>query len=99
MAYSNEAEKKTLLVSSMSNTNLVCVINSNEIHIISNPHNMGFYNHHFKNNIIKSLKALAKFNAYAVAARESEVRAQVVGEGKRSEFIVGKRAQEKDSKN
>jgi len=92
------AEGKRIPSAAMTNADLARIINSDEIQSIVNPAKRADTPRLRKKNAIKSVKALAKLDPYAAAAREAETRAQAARAGKKAATIKAKRAASKAHK-
>ncbi|GFH45863.1 hypothetical protein CTEN210_02337 [Chaetoceros tenuissimus] len=92
------AEGKRIPSAAMTNADLARIINSDEIQSIVNPAKRADAPRLRKKNAIKSVKALAKLDPYAAAAREAETRAQAARAGKKAATIKAKRAASKAHK-
>ncbi|KAL9190215.1 hypothetical protein ACHAXT_007426 [Thalassiosira profunda] len=82
----------------MANADLARIINSDEIQSVLNPAKRANKKYLRKKNPLTSLKALAKLDPYAAAARESEQRAEAARAGKKKELLAKKRAAAKSKK-
>jgi len=92
------AEGKRIPSAAMTNADLARIINSDEVQSIVNPAKRAETPRLRKKNAIKSVKALAKLDPYAAAAREAETRAQAARAGKKAATIKAKRAASKEHK-
>lgn len=92
------AEGKSIPEDLMVNADLARIINSDEIQSVLNPAKRANKKYLRKKNPLKSLKALAKLDPYAAAARESEQRAEEARKGKKAEVLARKRAVAKSKK-
>jgi large subunit ribosomal protein L4e len=92
------AEGKRIPSAAMTNADLARIINSDEVQSIVNPAKRADTPRLRKKNAIKSVKALAKLDPYAAAAREAETRAQAARAGKKAATIKAKRAASKEHK-
>lgn len=89
------AEGKRIPTANMTNADLARIINSDEIQSVVNPAKRAEKPRLRKKNAITSIKALAKLDPYAAAARAAETRAQEARAGKKKETIKAKRAASK----
>ena len=92
------AEGKTIPAAPMTNADLARIINSDEIQSFVNPAKRADRARPRKKNASKSIKALAKLDPYAAAARAAETRAQESRAGKKVATIKAKRAASKAHK-
>lgn len=92
------AEGKSLPADLMKNADLARIINSDEIQSVLNPAKRENKRYLRKKNPLTSIKALAKLDPYAAAARESETRATAARVGKKAEILAKKRAVAKSKK-
>jgi len=82
----------------MANADLARIINSDEVQSVLNPAKRANKKYLRKKNPLTSVKALAKLDPYAAAARESERRAEEARKGKKAEVLAKKRAAAKAKK-
>lgn len=75
----------------MANADLARIINSDEVQSALNPAKRANKRYLRKKNPLTSIKALAKLDPYAAAAREAERRAEEARKGKRAEILAKKR--------
>merc|ERR1712194_727626 len=75
----------------MANADLARIINSDEVQSALNPAKRANKKYLRKKNPLKSIKALAKLDPYAAAARESERRAEEARKGQRAATLERKR--------
>jgi len=92
------AEGKPIPAAPMTNADLARIINSDEIQSFVNPAKRADKPRPRKKNASKSIKALAKLDPYAAAARAAETRAQESRAGKKAITIKAKRAASKAHK-
>merc|ERR1711957_888726 len=92
------SEGKSIPEDLMANADLARIINSDEVQSVLNPAKRANKRYLRKKNPIKSLKALAKLDPYAAAARESEQRAEAAGKGNKAATLAKKRAATKSKK-
>lgn len=92
------AEGKRIPMANMTNADLARIINSDEIQSVVQPAKRAEKPRLRKKNAIKSIKALAKLDPYAAAARAAETRAQEARAGKKAEALKAKRAASKAHK-
>merc|ERR1719330_619332 len=79
----------------MVNADIARIINSDEVQSVLNPAKRAPLKRLRKKNAIKSIKALAKLDPYAAAAREAETRAMNARAGKKAAGLKAKRAESK----
>jgi len=84
-------EGKRIPAAPMVNADLARIINSDEVQSVLNPAKRADKPRLRKKNAIKSIKALAKLDPYAAAARAAETRAQEARKGKKSSGLKAKR--------
>jgi len=82
----------------MANADLARIINSDEVQSALNPAKRANKKYLRKKNPLKSIKALAKLDPYAAAARESEQRAEEARKGQRAATLERKRGVAKGKK-
>ncbi|KAL7526368.1 hypothetical protein ACHAXR_001453 [Thalassiosira sp. AJA248-18] len=82
----------------MANADLARIINSDEIQSVLNPAKRANKKYLRKKNPLTSLKALAKLDPYAAAARESEQRAEAARQGNKAATLAKKRGVAKAKK-
>jgi large subunit ribosomal protein L4e len=82
----------------MANADLARIINSDEIQSVLNPAKRANKVYLRKKNPLKNIKALAKLDPYAAAARASEQRADAARVGKKAETLAKKRGVAKSKK-
>ena len=82
----------------MANADLARIINSDEIQSVLNPAKRANKKYLRKKNPLTSIKALAKLDPYAAAARESEQRAEAARKNNRAATLAKKRATAKSKK-
>jgi len=82
----------------MANADLARIINSDEIQSVLNPAKRANKKYLRKKNPLTSIKALAKLDPYAAAARESEQRAEAARKNNRTATLAKKRATAKSKK-
>merc|ERR1712216_223330 len=75
----------------MANADLARIINSDEIQSVLNPAKRANKKYLRKKNPLTSIKALAKLDPYAAAARESEQRAEAARKNNRAATLAKKR--------
>jgi|Transcript_7224 large subunit ribosomal protein L4e len=92
------SEGKSIPEDLMANADLARIINSDEVQSVLNPAKRANKKYLRKKNPIKSLKALAKLDPYAAAARESEQRAEAARKGNKAATLAKKRAAAKSKK-
>jgi large subunit ribosomal protein L4e len=92
------AEGKRIPTANMTNADLARIINSDEIQSVVQPAKRPEKLRLRKKNAIKSIKALAKLDPYAAAARAAEARAQEARAEKKKEILKAKRAISKANK-
>lgn len=92
------AEGKRIPTANMTNADLARIINSDEVQSVVQPAKRAEKPRLRKKNAIKSIKALAKLDPYAAAARAAEARAQEARAGKKKEILKAKRAVSKAHK-
>jgi large subunit ribosomal protein L4e len=85
------AEGKSIPEDLMANADLARIINSDEIQSVLNPAKRANKRYLRKKNPLKSIKALAKLDPYAAAARESEQRAEASRKSQRAAVLAKKR--------
>jgi len=84
-------EGKRIPAAPMVNADLARIINSDEVQSVLNPAKRADKPRLRKKNAIKSIKALAKLDPYAAAARAAETCAQEARKGKKSSGLKAKR--------
>jgi large subunit ribosomal protein L4e len=82
---------KNIPASPMVNADLARIINSDEVQSVVNPAKRANKKYLRKKNPLRSIKALAKLDPYAAAARESETRAMEARAGKKAGLLAAKR--------
>merc|ERR1711966_315891 len=82
----------------MANADLARIINSDEIQSVLNPAKRANKKYLRKKNPLTSIKALAKLDPYAAAARESEQRAEASRKDQKAAILAKKRATAKSKK-
>lgn len=82
----------------MTNADLARIINSDEVQSVVNPAKRGPARYLRKKNPIKSIKALAKIDPYAAAARQAAQRAEVGRADKKAEILAARRTKRKNAK-
>jgi len=82
----------------MANADLARIINSDEVQSALNPAKRANKKYLRKKNPLVNIKALAKLDPYAAAARESERRAEDARKGKKAETLARKRGVAKGKK-
>ena len=82
----------------MANADLARIINSDEVQSVLNPAKRANKIYLRKKNPLTSIKALAKLDPYAAAARESEQRAEAARKENRAAVVAKKRAVTKSKK-
>jgi len=92
------SEGKRLPAAPMANADLARIINSDEVQSVVNPAKRADKPRLRKKNAVKSIKALAKLDPYAAAARAAETRAQESRSGKKAATLKAKRAASKAHK-
>lgn len=92
------AEGKNVPEDLMANADLARIINSDEIQSVLNPAKRANKKYLRKKNPLKSIKALAKLDPYAAAARESEQRAEAARKGNKAATLKKKRESAKAKK-
>ena len=85
------SEGKSIPEDLMANADLARIINSDEIQSVLNPAKSANKIYLRKKNPLTSIKALAKLDPYAAAARESERRAEEARKDKKAETLKKKR--------
>lgn len=91
-------EGKSIPEDLMANADLARIINSDEIQSVLNPAKRANKRYLRKKNPLKSIKALAKLDPYAAAARESEQRAEAARKDNKAATLAKKRATAKSKK-
>jgi len=91
-------EGKNIPKDLMANADLARIINSDEVQSVLNPAQRANKKYLRKKNPLTSLKALAKLDPYAAAARESEQRAEASRIGQRAAVLARKRGVAKEKK-
>jgi large subunit ribosomal protein L4e len=91
-------EGKRIPSAPMVNADLARIINSDEVQSVVNPAKRADKPRLRKKNAIKSIKALAKLDPYAAAARAAETRAQENRAGQKAATLKKKRAASKAAK-
>lgn len=89
--YGEEAGKKSIPDILMANADLARIINSDEVQSVLNPAKRANKKYLRKKNPLTSIKALAKLDPYAAAARESEQRAEAARKDSRTALLKKKR--------
>merc|ERR1712115_638000 len=92
------AEGKSIPEDLMVNADLARIINSDEIQSVLNPAKRANKKYLRKKNPLKNIKALAKLDPYAAAARESEQRAEAARKGNKAAVLARKREVAKSKK-
>merc|ERR1712157_64574 len=92
------AEGKSIPEDLMVNADLARIINSDEIQSVLNPAKRANKKYLRKKNPLKNIKALAKLDPYAAAARASEQRAEAARKDNRAAVIARKREIAKSKK-
>lgn len=92
------ADGKRIPEDIMANADLARIINSDEVQSVLNPAKRANKKYLRKKNPLKSLKALAKLDPYAAAARESEQRAEAARKSDRAAVLAKKRETAKAKK-
>merc|ERR1711966_410019 len=92
------ADGKNIPEDLMANADLARIINSDEVQSALNPAKRANKKYLRKKNPLKSIKALAKLDPYAAAARESEQRAEEARKGQKAATLARKRGVAKDKK-
>merc|ERR1712204_17744 len=82
----------------MANADLARIINSDEVQSVLNPAKRANKKYLRKKNPLKSIKALAKLDPFAAAARESEQRAEAARKGNKAATLKKKRETAKDKR-
>jgi len=82
----------------MANADLARIVNSDEVQSALNPAKRANRKYLRKKNPLASVKALAKLDPHAAAARESERRAEELRKGKRAETLARKRGAAKSKR-
>lgn len=85
------AEGKSIPDDIMANADLARIINSDEIQSVLNPAKRANKKYLRKKNPLKNIKALAKLDPYAAAARESEQRAEAARKDQKAAIMARKR--------
>jgi large subunit ribosomal protein L4e len=96
--YSKEGGGKSVPEDLMANADLARIINSDEIQSVLNPAKRANRKYLRKKNPLTSIKALAKLDPYAAAARESEQRAEAARKDQKAAILAKKRAAAKSKK-
>ena len=91
-------EGKSIPEDLMANADLARIINSDEIQSVLNPAKRANKRYLRKKNPLTSIKALAKLDPYAAAARESEQRAEAARKNNKAATLAKKRATAKSKK-
>jgi len=91
-------EGKRIPSAPMVNADLARIINSDEVQSVVNPAKRADKPRLRKKNAVKSIKALAKLDPYAAAARAAETRAQENRAGQKAATLKKKRAASKAAK-
>ena len=91
-------EGKSIPEDLMANADLARIINSDEIQSVLNPAKRANKKYLRKKNPLTSIKALAKLDPYAAAARESEQRAEAARKNNKAATLAKKRATAKSKK-
>lgn len=91
-------EGKSIPEDLMANADLARIINSDEIQSVLNPAKRANKRYLRKKNPLKSIKALAKLDPYAAAARQSEQRAEAARKNNKAATLAKKRATAKSKK-
>merc|ERR1712176_485985 len=92
------AEGKSIPEDLMVNADLARIINSDEILSVLNPAKRANKKYLRKKNPLKNIKALAKLDPYAAAARESEQRAEAARKDNKAAILARKREVAKSKK-
>jgi len=92
------AEGKSIPEDLMANADLARIINSDEIQSVLNPAKRANKKYLRKKNPLTSIKALAKLDPYAAAARESEQRAEAARKDQKAATLARKRGVAKSKK-
>lgn len=85
------SEGKKIPEDIMANADLARIINSDEIQSVLNPAKRANKKYLRKKNPLKNIKALAKLDPYAAAARESEQRAEAARKDQRAALLKKRR--------
>jgi len=85
------SEGKSIPEDLMANADLARIINSDEVQSVLNPAKRANKKYLRKKNPLTSIKALAKLDPYAAAARESEQRAEAARKGNKAATLAKKR--------
>ena len=91
-------EGKSIPEDLMANADLARIINSDEIQSVLNPAKRANKKYLRKKNPLTSIKALAKLDPYAAAARESERRAEATRKDQKAAILARKREIAKSKK-
>jgi len=92
------SEGKKIPEDIMANADLARIINSDEIQSVLNPAKRANKKYLRKKNPLKNIKALAKLDPYAAAARESEQRAEAARKDQKAALLKKKREVAKSKK-
>jgi len=92
------SEGKKIPEDIMANADLARIINSDEIQSVLNPAKRANKKYLRKKNPLKNIKALAKLDPYAAAARESEQRAEAARKEQKAALLKKKREVAKGKK-
>mmetsp|Transcript_27763 Transcript_27763/g.41793 ORF Transcript_27763/g.41793 Transcript_27763/m.41793 type:complete len:380 (+) Transcript_27763:113-1252(+) len=92
------SEGKKIPEDIMANADLARIINSDEIQSVLNPAKRANKKYLRKKNPLKNIKALAKLDPYAAAARESEQRAEAARKDQKAALLKKKRDVAKSKK-
>lgn len=92
------SEGKKIPEDIMANADLARIINSDEIQSVLNPAKRANKKYLRKKNPLKNIKALAKLDPYAAAARESEQRAEAARKDQKAAVLKKKREVAKSKK-
>merc|ERR1719203_1989788 len=92
------AEGKSIPEDLMANADLARIINSDEVQSVLNPAKRANKKYLRKKNPLTSIKALAKLDPYAAAARESEQRAEAARKDQKAATLARKRGVAKEKR-
>jgi len=92
------ADGKRVPAAPMNNADIARIINSDEIQSVVNPAKRAPLKRLRKKNATKNIKALAKLDPYAAAARAAETRAMEARAGKKSDALKARRLAAKTHK-
>jgi len=92
------SEGKKIPEDIMANADLARIINSDEIQSVLNPAKRANKKYLRKKNPLKNIKALAKLDPYAAAARESEQRAEAARKDQKAALLKKRREVAKSKK-